>query len=81
MLYGVGQTQIQAGEYVDVALWADEFGAYIPASLVAYSFPEPGAMILLGMGLSALVLLRGRSPRGMVQRGVPDLGIRSPTRL
>jgi len=58
MLHGATRTDIMWGEGVESGLWADPGGSPIPASDVHYITPEPGALMLLGLALCALVLLR-----------------------
>jgi hypothetical protein len=58
VLHGVTGGNIMAGEGVETNLWADAVGTRIPASDVAFTFPEPGALMLIGLGLCALALLR-----------------------
>jgi hypothetical protein len=58
MLHGLAAADILAGEGMETGLWADAAGNHIPASDVAYTFPEPRALMLLGLGLCTLALLR-----------------------
>lgn len=60
MLFDVTYSDILAGAYVETGLWEDNLGNPIPASDVQYTFPEPAALLLLTLGLTALALLRKR---------------------
>jgi hypothetical protein len=64
MLNGVTSADIMAGQGMESGLWADNLGGAIPASDVTYTTgavaPEPGALMLLGLGLAGLAFLRRR---------------------